>query len=174
MKGDLRMESAAAAKDPRKRVVLGCGQRPVPGARGRGFMTFDSQRKNGELGIPVMRMTGEYAGINLVWEGTSEILRIWMAREALAPYIEKGLAFLQGSSSDKYAALSYYAGMAIRSRLPYSTPSNSAGMFGEDYATWVGFINASTRSLTRSTVSATLRHRRGLHNKQILLSGFDR
>jgi alkylation response protein AidB-like acyl-CoA dehydrogenase len=166
-KGDLRMESAAAkilGSEWYWDVVNDLFQ--VRG--GRGFMTFDSQRKSGELGIPVMRMMRD-ARINLVWEGTSEILRIWMAREALAPYIEKGLAFLQGSSSDKFAALSYYAGMAIRSRLPYSTPSSSAGMFGEDYAGWVRFIESSTRSLTRSTVSATLRHRQGLHNKQILL-----
>ncbi|TKB73832.1 MAG: DNA polymerase II [Nitrospira sp.] len=166
-KGDLRMESAAAkilGSEWYWDVVNDLFQ--VRG--GRGFMTFDSQRKNGELGIPVMRMMRD-ARINLVWEGTSEILRIWMAREALAPYIEKGLAALQGSSSDKFAALSYYAGMAFRSRLPFSTPSSSAGMFGEDYARWVRFIESSTRSLTRSTLSATLRHRQGLHNKQILL-----
>jgi alkylation response protein AidB-like acyl-CoA dehydrogenase len=166
-KGDLRMESAAAkilGSEWYWDVVNDLFQ--VRG--GRGFMTFDSQRKNGELGIPVMRMMRD-ARINLVWEGTSEILRIWMAREALAPYIEKGLAFLQGSSSDKFVALSYYAGMALRSRLPYSTPSSSAGMFGEDYARWVRFIESSTRSLTRTTLAATLRHRQGLHNKQILL-----
>lgn len=166
-KGDLRMESAAAkiiGSEWYWDVVNDLFQ--VRG--GRGFMTVDSQRKSGEVGIPVMRMLRD-ARINLVWEGTSEILRIWMAREALAPYIEKGLAALQGSSSDKFAALSYYAGMAFRSRLPYSTPSSSAGMFGEDYARWVRFIESSTRSLTRSTLSATLRHRQGLHNKQILL-----
>jgi hypothetical protein len=115
-----------------------------------------------------MRMLRD-ARINLVWEGTSEILRIWMAREALAPYIEQGLAFLQGSSSGKFAALLYYARMALRSRLPYSTPSSSSGMFGDDYARWVRFIESSSRSLTRSTLSATLRHRQGLHNKQLLL-----
>jgi hypothetical protein len=42
-------------------------------------------------------------------------------------------------------------------------------MFGEDYARWVRFIESSTRSLTRTTLAATLHHRQGLHNKQILL-----
>ena len=42
-------------------------------------------------------------------------------------------------------------------------------MFGEDYARWVRFIESSSRSLTRSTLVATLRHRQGLHNKQLLL-----
>ena len=65
-----------------------------------------------------MRMLRD-ARINLVWEGTSEILRIWMAREALAPYIEQGIAFLQGSPSHKIAAPLYYARMALRSCLPF-------------------------------------------------------
>jgi len=166
-KGDLRMESAAAktlGSEWYWEVVNDLFQ--VRG--GRGFMTVESQRKSGEFSIPVMRMLRD-ARINLVWEGTSEILRIWMAREALAPYIEQGLAFLQGSSSGKFAALLYYARMALRSRLPYSTPSSSSGMFGDDYARWVRFIESSSRSLTRSTLSATLRHRQGLHNKQLLL-----
>ncbi|MEK9141615.1 MAG: acyl-CoA dehydrogenase, partial [Nitrospirota bacterium] len=166
-KGDLRLESAAAkiiGSEWYWEAVNDLFQ--VRG--GRGFMTVESQRSIGEFSIPVMRMLRD-ARINMVWEGTSEILRIWMAREALAPYIEQGLAFLKGSPSGKFAALSYYARMALRSRLPYSTPSSSAGMFGDDYARWVRFIESSSRSLTRSTLSATLRHRQGLQNKQILL-----
>ncbi len=42
-------------------------------------------------------------------------------------------------------------------------------MFGKDYARWVRFIESSSRSLTRSTLVATARHRQGLHNKQLLL-----
>jgi hypothetical protein len=42
-------------------------------------------------------------------------------------------------------------------------------MFGKDYARWVRFIESSARSLTRSTIFATVRHRQGLHNKQLLL-----
>ena len=166
-KGDLRLESAAAkiiGSEWYWEAVNDLFQ--VRG--GRGFMTVDSQRSIGEFSIPVMRMLRD-ARINMVWEGTSEILRIWMAREALTPYIDKGIAFLQESSSAKAAALSYYARMAVRSRLPYSTPSSSADMFGDDYARWVRFIESSSRSLTRSTLSATLRHRQGLQNKQLLL-----
>jgi alkylation response protein AidB-like acyl-CoA dehydrogenase len=166
-KGDLRLESAAAkiiGSEWYWEAVNDLFQ--VRG--GRGFMTVESQRSIGEFSIPVMRMLRD-ARINMVWEGTSEILRIWMAREALAPYIDKGIAFLQESSSAKAAALSYYARMAVRSRLPYSTPSSSADMFGDDYARWVRFIESSSRSLTRSTLSATLRHRQGLQNKQLLL-----
>ena len=166
-KGDLRLESAAAkiiGSEWYWEVVNDLFQVRA----GRGFMTVESQRKSGELGIPVMRMLRD-ARINLVWEGTSEILRIWMAREALSPYIEQGIAFLQGSASDKIAAPLYYARIALRSCLPFLNPQRNSGMFGMDYARWVRFIESSSRSLTRSTIVATIRHRQGLHNKQLLL-----
>jgi hypothetical protein len=166
-KGDLRLESAAAkiiGSEWYWEVVNDLFQ--VRG--GRGFMTVESQRKSGELGIPVMRMLRD-ARINLVWEGTSEILRIWMARESLSPYIEQGLAFLQGSPSEKMAAPLYYARMGLRSCLSFLIPRQASPEFGKDYARWVRFIESSSRSLTRSSLVATVRHRQSLHNKQILL-----
>ncbi|MDE3039583.1 MAG: acyl-CoA dehydrogenase family protein [Nitrospirota bacterium] len=166
-KGDLRLESAAAkiiGSEWYWEVVNDLFQ--VRG--GRGYMTVEAQRKSGEPAIPVMRMLRD-ARINLVWEGTSEILRIWMAREALSPYIEQGIAVLQGSSSQRIAAPLYYARMALRSYLPFSQPLRTSAMFGEDYARWVRFIESSSRSLTRSTLVATVRHRQSLHNKQLLL-----
>jgi len=166
-KGDLRMESAAAkiiGSEWYWEVVNDLFQ--VRG--GRGFMTVESQRKSGGPSIPVMRMLRD-ARINLVWEGTSEILRIWMAREALSPYIEQGLAFLQGSPSAKIAAPLYYARMALRSCLHRSNQLRASGMFGKEYAPWVRFIESSSRSLTRSTLVATIRHQQRLHNKQLLL-----
>lgn len=166
-KGDLRLESAAAkiiGSEWYWEVVNDLFQ--VRG--GRGFMTVESQRKSGEFPIPVMRMLRD-ARINLVWEGTSEILRIWMAREALSPYIEKGIAFLQGSTSDRTEASLYYARMALRSCRPPLEFGNTSAAFGKDHARWVRFIESCSRNLTRATLAATLRHRQSLHHKQLLL-----
>jgi alkylation response protein AidB-like acyl-CoA dehydrogenase len=166
-KGDLRLESAAAkiiGSEWYWETVNDLFQ--VRG--GRGFMTAESQRKCGEPAIPVMRMLRD-ARINLVWEGTSEILRIWMARESLSPYLEQGLAILQGSLSQKIAAARYYAGMSFGSSVRFSHPPSASSPSGKEYATWVRFIESSARRLTRSTVVATLYHREKLHNKQLLL-----
>lgn len=166
-KGDLRLESAAAkiiGSEWYWEVVNDLFQ--VRG--GRGFMTVESQRQSGELAIPVMRMLRD-ARINLVWEGTSEILRIWMAREALSPYIEKGIAFLNGSPSQRAAAALYYARMTLRSSQPSLHLGSGSNVFGKDHAGWVRFIESSSRSVTRATLVATLRHRQSLHNKQLLL-----
>lgn len=166
-KGDLRLESAAAkiiGSEWYWDVVNDLFQ--VRG--GRGYMTVESQRKCGEQGIPVMRMLRD-ARINLVWEGTSEILRIWMAREALSPYIEKGIAFLQGPPSQRVEASLYYARTALRSCLPSLHVRHNSKVFGEDNARWVRFIESCSQSVTRATVAATLRHRQSLHKKQLLL-----
>ena len=166
-KGDLRLESAAAkiiGSEWYWTVVNDLFQ--VRG--GRGFMTVESQHKTGEIVIPAMRLLRD-ARIHLVWEGTSEILRIWMAREALSPYIEQGIAFLQGPSSKKVEAPLYYARMALRSSLPSWGHWGTSDLFGKDYARWVRFIESSARSLTRSTLTVTLRHRQNLHHKQLLL-----
>ena len=117
-KGDLRLESAAAkiiGSEWYWEAVNDLFQ--VRG--GRGFMTVESQRKFGERCIPAMRMLRD-ARINLVWEGTSEILRVWMAREALAPYIEHGVGFLQGIPfTRKLRHRLYYGRMSLRSCLPF-------------------------------------------------------
>ena len=47
--------------------------------------------------------------------------------------------------------------------------SRPAALFGQDSVRWVRCVEASSRRLTRSTLVATLRHRQGLHNKQLLL-----
>jgi alkylation response protein AidB-like acyl-CoA dehydrogenase len=166
-KGDLRLESAAAkivGSEWYWEAVNDLFQ--VRG--GRGFMTAEAQRKSGESSISVMRMLRD-ARINLVWEGTSEILRIWMARESLAPYLDQGIAILQGNLPRKIAAALYYARMSLLSCLPFGQPGSAAGLSANEYPRWVRWVNSSARSLTRSTLFATLRHRQRLHNKQLLL-----
>ena len=166
-KGDLRLESAAAK-------ILGsewCWEivNDLFQMRGgRGFMTVESQRKSGEVAIPAMRMLRD-ARINLVWEGTSEILRVWMAREALAPYIEQGIALLQGAPSHAIKAAGYYARMVFRSCLPSLKLGQPSAPFNKEFEQWVRFIESFSKGLTRSTLAATFRHRQNLHHKQLLL-----
>ena len=139
---------------------------------GRGYETADSLKARGEEPIAVERFMRD-CRINLIFEGSSEIMRLFIAREALDPHLKLG-------------------GAAMNSKLPMGTRLAAAGKAAVFYAGWyprqwmpgvrcqvsgihpklrghVKYSSQASRKLARTLFHAMAKHGPKLEREQVLL-----
>jgi alkylation response protein AidB-like acyl-CoA dehydrogenase len=141
---------------------------------GRGYETADSLAARGEKPIPVERWVRD-CRINMIFEGSSEILRLFIAREALDPHLKIAGDVLNSklTAADRFRAAikaaAFYAGWYPQQWLP---------VFGVGFgwhpslARHVRYAGRMAHRLARTMFHSMLRHGQKLERQQLLLARF--
>jgi alkylation response protein AidB-like acyl-CoA dehydrogenase len=137
---------------------------------GRGYETADSLRARGEPAIPVERMMRD-SRINLIFEGSSEIMRLFIAREAVDRHFSLAFPIVSPKStmgqrlSAAMKAAPFYVTWYPRMWMP---DLRSFAEFGR-LATHVRFVARTARKLGRTLFHAMVRFGPGLEKRQMVL-----
>ena len=145
---------------------------------GRGYETAQSLKARGEAPIPVERLFRD-SRINAIFEGSSEIMRLFIAREALDPHLKIGAPMLNTGLSlrDRLQAAAkagmFYAGWYPRQ---WMAPISSLGLPISDLerrlANHVRWAASASHRLGRALFHAMARYGPKLEREQVLLGRF--
>ncbi len=142
---------------------------------GRGYETAASLAARGEQPIPVERLFRD-SRINLIFEGSSEIMRLFIAREALDPHLKVGGPVvnsqlpLAARARAALASAAFYSAWYPRQWLP--SPASLPRGIHPILARHLRLNAAAAKRLGRSLFHAMARYGPKLERRQLLLGRF--
>ncbi len=139
---------------------------------GRGYEKADSLRARGETPYPVERMMRD-ARINTIIEGTSEIMRLFLAREAMDPHLKRASNLLKKSTpaglkvKTAFSLLGFYSHWYPKQWLGVLVPAvpKDAGELAPHFR----YVSKTSHRLARSLLHAMAKYGPALDKRQIVL-----
>lgn len=143
---------------------------------GRGYETAESLAGRGETPIPIERISRD-ARIARILEGTSEIMQLFIAREAMDIHVRQIMPMMMpGPVGDKVkhifkSFLPFYAKWYPKQWLPSSQDYNVKYLSGENQA-HLNFIASKARKLARTMFHTMARYQQKLEREQLIMANF--
>ncbi len=143
---------------------------------GRGYETADSLRGRGEEPIPVERVMRD-SRINLIIEGTSEIMHLFIAREAMDPHLRRILPLMSaktplGQRIQKAFQILFHYGVWYPRQWVYMSRWREHAKVSSKIRQHVRFIEKTSHKLARALFHAMAAHQQGLEKRQQILFRF--
>jgi alkylation response protein AidB-like acyl-CoA dehydrogenase len=165
-RSDFRMEAATAK--------LFCSERlwsvvdtALQLRGGRGYERADSLAARGEPPVPVEQVFRD-ARLYLIGEGSSEILKLFIAREALDPHIGRAAALLEadlvGKVREAGKLARFYSRWYARRLLPEQRGQHP------DEPAHLRYVRATSRRLARAVFRQMARHNLSLERRQAIVA----
>jgi alkylation response protein AidB-like acyl-CoA dehydrogenase len=132
---------------------------------GRGYETADSLKNRGEANIPVERYLRDFR-INRIFEGTSEIMHLFIAREAIDEHVQL-TKILMAKDSSLWLKMKSLPQIFAFYLLWYPTLWFTRDFYSRSKT---AILKRLSKRLARSMFHSMVIHGPGLQNKQLLLS----